>query len=296
MRVIVAQALSVLMEVMLFGSAVARGLAADLRMLSLVPPESQIVAGVVAAERARHQGRFILSNVANRIDYEDFLSLAAGDPLLEIDELIFTAAAGPSGVEHSVIVSGRLQRDRIYRSAGYPASAQDYRGMVVLLVRPFDRERAYFQQDRLLAIISPNLAIFGTLSSVRKEIDRFLDGNAADSLIVQRVSLLNSEDDSWYLVRSLVRRAEFVGVLTRLDPALSEIDTAEELLFGIRYRKQVEIEYVTNAVPNPERDLHLNAPARKMFRDESDQLRPAVCVVKVARRRFGEWVKQITGQ
>ena len=119
MRVILAQAWSVLIGLVVLESIAAHGLPADLPMLSLVPPRTQVIVGVGPAEKSHRQGHFVLFTVANTIDYEDFMSLAAADPTLQIDELIFTAAAGPNpaSAEHSVIVSGRLQRNRIYRAS-----------------------------------------------------------------------------------------------------------------------------------------------------------------------------------
>jgi len=167
--------------------------------------------------------------------------------------------------------------------------------VAVLPVGPFEREHAYFQQDRQLAVVSPTLAIFGTQLTVLEEIDRFLDGTAVDRLIAQSLGLLNTQQDSWFLVRSPVLRAEFARILQGLDPALGEIGSTEQLLFGIRYRREVELEFVTNAEPSQEKRLYLNASSKKMFRDEGDQAITTVRVVKIARDRFNKWLEQATG-
>ena len=138
MKIVVAQAWSAFVLLVLFGSALAHGSPADVKMLSLVPPGSEILAEIVQTPTTRHHGGFVLFTLANRIDYEDFLSLESADPLLHIDRLVFTASAGPSGAapEHSRIVSGRLERERIYRSVESSATSKEYRGVAVLLVRP----------------------------------------------------------------------------------------------------------------------------------------------------------------
>jgi len=298
MKAIVAQACSVLVQLMSMGSALAHNLPADIRLLSLVPPESQIVADIVPTPKTRHQGTVVLFTLANRIDYEDFLSIAAADPMLQVNRLIFTASEVSSAgkAEHGVIVSGSLQSDRIYKSLGYPSGAHDYRGVAVLLVPPLRREGAYFQQERLLAIIGPHLAIFGTPSTVREEIDRFVNATEADRFVVQRVTLLNSEGDSWYLVRSPVRVAEFSRILTYLHSDLSEARSEGELLFGMRFRRQMEFRFVTNAVLNPKGKIDSHARVRGMFRDEDARSEPAVRVVKVARARFEKWLETVSGQ
>ncbi|WP_109485422.1 hypothetical protein [Occallatibacter savannae] len=295
MRVMVAQACSVLMLAVLQGSVAGRGMPLDLRMLSLVSPQSQIVAGVTATPRTRRQGSFLLFTIANRIDYEDLLALAASDASLQIDRLILTATAGASNAdaEHSVIARGRLRPDRIARSGEYPSGVQEYRGIVTLGVRPFARERAYFRRDRLLAFIGSDLVIFGTPSCVREEIDRFLDGAVAEPSLVRRISLLNGEDDSWYLVRSPGRQAEFSSLLKSLDEALSGVGSGEGLLFGIHFGKQVEFDYITEYGSDISRTPALQVAMSRSFRGEADGMEASVRVVRVGRRRFENWLRQV---
>lgn len=297
MKVIVAQAWSVLVQFVLFGSAATQGMSAETHMLSLVPPDSEIVAGIASKPATTRARAFVLFTLANRIDYEDFLSLAAADPSLRIDQLLFTAAAGSSGqtAEHSMIVSGRVRPERIYSAVRSFSSVQEYRGIAILSVRPFERERAYIKQDRLLVTLGSGLAILGTPSTVREEIDRFLDGTEADSFIIQKVKLLNSANDDWYLFRSPARRAEFARVVMDLDPALSEVGDAEGLLFGLRFGKQVEVEYVTRADSSPGGSAELKLAAR-MFREDGDWSRPAMHVVRVGRARFDTWLRQAARQ
>ena len=299
MKVIVALAGSVFIQMALFECAVAHGSPADLKMLSLVPPGSEIVAGIAPTATTRHHGSFVLFTLANRIDYEDFLSLASADPFFQIDRLVFTASAGPSAAtaEHSIIVSGRLQPEFIYKSVKYSSTSLDYRGVVVSVVRPLGRERSYFRQDRLFAVIDRNLAIFGTPLTVKEEIDRLLDGTGANHVIVQKVELLNAADDSWYLVRSPIRCAEFTDVLKKLDPGLSEAAGLDEMLFGIRYGKAVDFEFAAKTdVINQGESLGVQASVKRMFRVEGDRSIPAMREVKVGRGQFERWLKQVTGQ
>jgi hypothetical protein len=192
----------------------------DIRMLSLAPQGSEIIVGISPGPRTHAAREFVLFTFASRIDYEDFVALAAADPALRIDRLMFTAAAGASkeSAEHSVIVSGHFDADRIHRSLSVNAlGTLEYRGVPASVVRPLERERSYFWQERILAIVGTDLAIFGTPNSVREEIDRLLDGAVADSLIARRLRELRHKNDSWYLVRSAVQRAEFAKLFRSLN-------------------------------------------------------------------------------
>ena len=55
----------------------------------------------------------------------------------------------------------------------------------VLQVDPFEREQSNLPDKRLLAIIDSHLAIFGTVSSVEQEIDRYLTAAAPDPFMIR---------------------------------------------------------------------------------------------------------------
>ena len=280
----------------------------DLRLLSLVPPDSEIVAGAAAPLHEHHRGNFLLFTRANTLDIEDFFALLGPDPSLEIDQVIFAASAGPGGasLEHSLLAIGHFDTGRLYKSANATSNVRNYHGVQAIVVHPFERERSLLGCDRLFAIIDSRLAIFGTAASVEEEIDRYLTGTPPDASIVQTLSQLRKQNETWCLVSSLSLGAEIARVLRSLDPAFGEIDeSSDTLLFGITYGKQIEFEYEVNGAPpddhgvlvslspterafNPsdggELMLHSTTAAERGFRR----------VVKVSRVRYDKWLANMT--
>lgn len=308
MKVTAVQTGGALVLVALLVSTVSSALQPDPRLLSLVPPDSQIVAGAAASLREPNRGDFLIFTRANTLDLEDFFAIVGADASHEIHQLIFAASAGHGGAtpEHSLLVSGHFDTNCVYRSAKAASITKDYRGVDVVVVHPFERERAFLHDDRLLAIIDSRLAIFGTVSSVQQEIDRYLNGTAADASIVQRLSLLRNENETWCFISSLVLGAEILRILRNLDPGFNEIDkNSDTLLFGIRYGMQIEFEYVVDAPPIPQADPVTGPPAGR-FSNLSNSgwtltsysgvvpVRGFRRVMKISRLQYDKWLADLT--
>lgn len=212
-------------------------------LLSLVPPESLIVAGSIAPLQEHHHGAFLIFTRANTLDIEDFFSLVGADASHEIKQIIFAASAGVDGgdPEHSLLVSGHFDTKRTVGST----TTDRYRGLTIFVVHPFDRERALLRHDRLLAIVDSRLAVFGTARSVKKELDRFLDRTPADNSLIRRLGSLRNQDETWCLVSSPLSGSEVLLVMSKLDPVLAEIrKKSDSILFGIHCGRLIEFEYV----------------------------------------------------
>lgn len=278
----------------------------DPGLLSLVPPGSKIVAGAVAPLKDLHRGNFLVFTRANVLDIEDFISLARADGSLEIRQVILAASVGPDGVsaEHSLLVTGHFDTKRIYRSASATSTAWNYHEVGLIVVHPFERERATLRDDRLLAIINSRLAIFGTVLSVEEEIDRYLNSTQADATIMQSLSQLQNQYETWCLVSSLSFSGDILRVLTNLDPAFSQIDeTSDAFLFGIRYGRKIEIEYVMNPRPVPQAVPVSSSPTEGMFGPADGGLSLASHsrmpsgtrgLVRISKARYEKWLAGLT--
>jgi len=277
----------------------------DPHLLSLVPPDSQIVAGAAAPLAGGSRGNFLIFTRANILDLSDFFSVVGADASHKIDEVIFAASArsGGANVEHSVLVSGIFDAKRIYKSE-LMSAGRDYHGVKVVVLRPFERERSFLKQDRWFAILDSRLSILGTISSVQLEIDRYLSATSLDTSIMQTLSSLQSKDDTWCLISSLELGAEIPLILKDLDPALSDMDQARgTILFGIRYGRQIEFEYVINTLagadPGPGRlpGKSFNPATRDLsFRPGSEISLGTRTrhVVKISRARYEKWLDGLT--
>ena len=277
----------------------------DPQLLSLVPPDSQIVAGAAAPLEGGSRGNFLIFTRANTLDLADFFSVVGADASHKVNQVIFAASAQPghANLEHSVLVSGNFDAKQIYRSESTSATSF-YHGVKVIVLRPFERERAFLMQDRWFATLDSRLSILGTISSAQEEIDRYLSGAAPDTSIVQRLSSLRSADDTWCFISSLELGAEIPRVLKDLDPALSDIDEASDtILFGIRYGRQIEFEYVVNALrgtdPVPGRLVgsSFNSANRGLSSARDSELSVGTGsrrVVKISRGRYDRWLEDLT--
>jgi hypothetical protein len=192
-------------------------------------------------------GQFVLISHKNRIDFNDFLALTGADSTLVVHEFILVASTDSAGMlnGHSLVASGNFDRECIYRSAlSGGASVTRYRGLPVLVVQPFARERSEFNEVRWLAIPDSSILLFGSVASVQQELDRHLDRSPADPRLVARLARLRRDDNSWCVLSLPTWTSDIRDSLAALNPKLAELlDDGDTLQFGIHYGRQVEFEY-----------------------------------------------------
>jgi hypothetical protein len=221
--------------------------APDPRLLSLVPPGTQIVAGVsIPMLRGRPDG-FLLVSYKDLVDRRDFLSLVGVDDSLIIDQMLFAAGGSDKSKlgEHSLLMSGHFDQKRIFKAAlENGASVSEFRGIRVLVQQPLARERGTFKDVRWLAVIDSTVALFGTISSVQQELDRQLAGSAVDPPLMQKLARLRRDDATWSVLGTVERNDEVKHALGSLDPALGNlVHDGDSVQFGIRYGRKIEVEY-----------------------------------------------------
>lgn len=244
---------SVLCSLLFFQSPAAYGFPSDPRLLQLVPPESRMVAGVLTPSIRGQLSGFLLVTRNNEIDHKDFLALTGGDPSLRIHEIVFLAAGGPDGelIEHSLLVSGHFDRDSIFRLASDGgATRQSYRGIAVLAVQPFAREAGSFRELRWLAIPDPGIAIWGSVASVQRELDRWIANSPTDPELLQRLSRLDDRDETWCLLPAPMAGGPILTTFGTLDARLADLASqGRPIQFGVRIGRNVEITASTDPAP-----------------------------------------------
>jgi hypothetical protein len=233
------------------------GLAAaapDPRLLSLVPPGAHLVAGISASVRDGQPQNFVLITPNNWADLQDFFALTGADETRVIHQVVFVAVADEDGQpkEHSLLVSGQFDQSHIFKSAAAGGAAlSTYRGIPVLEIQPFTRERGKFNDVRWLAVLDSSVVVFGTAASTQLELDRHLSRSRPDGSLLRRLGRLRSKDQTWCLLRIssralsvLTGNQEIHNALTELNPELAELaQSAKELGFGMYYGRKVEFEY-----------------------------------------------------
>lgn len=162
----------------------------DPRLLSLVPPGAQTVAGMSNQMLLGGATGFLLMTPNNVVDRRDFISLVGVDDSVVIHQMIFAAGGSDTSQlgEHSLLMSGHFDQERIFKAAlENGASVSEFRGIRVLVQQPLARERGTFKDVRWLAVIDSTVALFGTISSVQQELDRHLAGSAVDPSLMQKL-------------------------------------------------------------------------------------------------------------
>jgi len=236
---------------MLFFPLIAVGIVSaapvDPKLLSLVPPGTQLVAGVSYQTLTGHPVSFVVTGHKNLVDRCDFISLAGVDDSKVIRQMIFAAGGSDSSTsgEHSILVSGRFDQARIFNAAvSNGATVTEFRGFRVLVQQPFERELGTFKDVRWLAVIESKVALFGTKSSVQQELDRYSARSAVDPLLMQKVSSLRADNATWSVLEMFDVDNGVEQVFASLDPVLANlIHDRKSFQFGVRYGKKVELEY-----------------------------------------------------
>jgi len=226
---------------------------AQSKLLPLIPPEAQIVAGVEDPRNPDTRGHLLLVTAKNAFDFDDWQSLTGVDTHRAVDETIWIAASSPQSLlnEHMLLVAGRFDREHIYQAAKQNGAASSiYRGLQVLLVKPFAREERQMNDTRWMAILEGQAAVFGTPWLVQKTLDRYVDHAPPDRLVADRVGRLHPRVNSWDLI--LTPHEAFSKHAALGQPSAPWVDllgremleNAEELTLGIRYGTTARVDFI----------------------------------------------------
>lgn len=281
----------------------------DSRLLSLVPPSAQLVAGMSASSTGSQPGIFLLITHNNSIDLDDFIALTGVDTTRVVEQVIMATEDGHGDLtEHSLLASGHFDQALIRRSVS-GASVTHYREIQVLVVQPFARERASFNDVRWLAMIDSDVTLFGTIAMVKQELDRYLSGSAADPFLVQRLTRLRRDDDTWCVLARHVCSDKIGAVLELLDAKLADsLQVGDTFEFGIHYGRRVEFEYEFDT----SRRVGADAVSRSLVqplagRDVTDSSQFSASTVsqsdrvvhgalKVSRARYDAWLEEVAAR
>src|SRR5277367_770398 len=281
----------------------------DPKLLSLVPPGTQIVAGMTTQVPRDRPDGFLLVRQSNLVDRSDFLSLVGVDDSMIIHQVIFTAGgADPSTLgEHSLLMSGHFDQKRIFRAAvENGARLSEFRGIRVLVQKPLPRDLGTLKDVRWLAVIDSTVALFGTISSVQQELDRQLAGSAVDPSLMQKLACMRRDDVTWSVIGTVDRNDKVRHALDSLDPILANlIHDGDSFQFGVRYGRKVEVEYEIKSPSSASAQAKSNSLTQSLvggnlkgssllplhgMTGDSASLRG---VVKVAMTRYKAWLDEV---
>jgi hypothetical protein len=290
-------------------AAIASAMPPDPRLLSLVPGAPQLVAGI--SSTPSRESHFLLMTRNNEVDFQDFMALSGVDDARVIHQVILVASITVAGqAEHSLLASGYFDQARIFTAAlQNGAGVNEYRGIKLLVLQPFARERARLKDVRWLAILGSSVMLFGSPASVQEEMDRYVAHNAPDPLLTQRLARLHGDDETWCVVENFVHNSDIHGALSLLDTNLASLtDDGDAFQFGIHLGRRVRFEYeITRASGDSPRPIFVSlvrSLAGEGIKDSS--LMPASETtgdggsehgeLQVSRARYETWIQEVSAR
>ena len=291
---------------LLFQAIAINGFPQDSGLLRLVPSESQIVAGVRRPSTSGQLGSLLFVTRNNLVDYDDFCALTGGDASRVLHDVVFIASvSGKGGLsEHGLLAGGHFDRDAVFKLAERDhASEEIYRGVMVLTVPAFARERGPFDEVRWLAILNDKIAIFGSVASVQRVLDRWIANSLPEPGLINRLGLLGGADDTWCLLPAISKDGIVESILAKLDVRLGELaGKGASIQYGIRFGRKVEVIVATG----PTADVNEKSGAARTgvesmpvsnFLSNSDNIErdvPKRVVVKVSQQRYEKWLGEFS--
>jgi len=231
----------------------------DSKLLPLVPPGAEVVAGFSNHPVGQHEhGRLLLSTHNDRLDLDDWQALAGIDNKRVIDEVIEVAASSATGrlTEHLLLVAGRFDRDRIFKAAEMNgAERSKYESGTVLLIKPFAREQREMLDTRWLVILNDRIAMLGTPTMVQNAMGRYRAHADIDMPLMERLAQVHRDVTSWTILLGSPK-TEGSLVFTQPNSLLTRLlDGAEVLTIGTRFGTKIRVDFSLHGQNDHQREF-----------------------------------------
>jgi hypothetical protein len=163
--------------------------AADSQLLSLLPPDSKVIAGVnVDAAKSSPFGLWVISQMQNNAQQiQQFTVLTGFDPTRDVHEIL----AASNAASHSGLVAARGNFDSAKLTAAASlggAQTESYGGYTIL---------EDSKQQGGVAFLDSTVAVAGDLPSVKAAIDRQRAPQPLPSAVVNMVNQWSAAQDAW---------------------------------------------------------------------------------------------------
>jgi hypothetical protein len=217
-------------------------------LLRLVPANAQMVAGIEDPHHNDQSGRLLIVTHNDNADLRDWITLAGVDDHQQVDRLIEVAASSERGElsEHLLLARGSFNGRHILLAAeSYGGIRSDYKGLRIVILKPFAREEQEMRDTRWLAMLDDNTAVFGSPAMVKSALDRYAASSAVDPALAKSVSELAPDVNCWSLLMMPVQMMithVLPGVLEKTTAALMRQVTTVSL--SIRYGSKERVDFV----------------------------------------------------
>lgn len=241
----------------------------DARLIALIPPGAQSVAGIEKPKNPH--GHVLLVTHNNILDTEDWLALSGVDSHRGVDKMVEVAASSTGGTlkQHLLLAAGIFDREHIFAAARLNgATSIWYDEIEALEIKPFARERGQMRDTRWLAILDGQIVLFGTPAIVRQALDRHVAHEPADPQLLSRLADLRPDVDSWNALQLPVSAPEREAVLSEFPGAFPPLfESVNDLLLAVHYGSSTRVDFdARTAGPSN------IASAQSLFADSSSPL------------------------
>ena len=236
-----------------FASLVCQASPTNSKLLWLVPPGAQIVAGFENYHDEHHHGQLLLTTRNNRLDLADWQSIAGVDHARAVEEVIQVAASPVGGQlpEHLLLVAGRFNREKIFRSLRAQGTKEmEHEGQTIALIEPFARERGLMKGVRWLIIFNDRLAMLGTPAIAQVALHRYLNHADVDMILRERLAQLPLDVNSWNVLSSLPRARTEYTATQPATPWGRFFEGADMLMVAARFGSKIRVHFALHADEN----------------------------------------------
>lgn len=223
------------------------------KLLWLVPPGAQIVAGFENYKDEHHHGQLVLTTRNNRLDLADWQSIAGVDHQRAFEEVIEVASSPQGGqlAEHLLLVKGRFDQETIFRSLRRQGAKETlYQGKSAMLIEPFPRERGLMIGTRWLVILDNSVVLFGTPPSVIAAMNRYVQHADVDVVLRERLTQLPLDVSSWNVLSSLPKAPTQYIAAQPSNPWARVLAGANVLIVGTRFGAKIRIHFALHGNEN----------------------------------------------
>jgi hypothetical protein len=240
---------------------------ADPRLLQMVMPDAQVVAGLAVAQaKTTPFGQYVLSHLSvNDTQLEQFISQTGFDPRQDVSEIVIASNWQSNTPESRWLVLAH----GTFKVSGISASLKDngavasvYQG-VNLFAYPAPSQAG--QRQTAVAFLDPDTALLGDIASVEGAIDRKQRNAPADGDLASKAQRVSATNDFWFV--TLVPLSNFSSVIPEhnLSGAMQGnlFAAINEARGGVRFGDTVTIS--AEAVTRSEKDAQALVDVVKFF-------------------------------
>jgi hypothetical protein len=233
---------------LLIALAACSAFAADTSLLSLVPPDAKVVAGIyVDRSTASQFGQFMWKQMhEGDADFSKFITATGFDPRRDLTEVIVSSVDGQQKGHGLVVAHGTFDISRMVGHAkDSGAAVTNYKDVQVVAGK---------KEGGWIAFLDNRTALAGDPDAVRTAIDRRGKGVDIDPKLAAKVQEVSGKYDAWMV--SMAPVSNFAGKLPdpRLNGAMSGdmVKGIEQASGGVLFGSTIHI--AGEAVTRSEKD------------------------------------------